>query len=184
VVFVLLIGLRVVVGVPAALECNWVFQVTESAARSRYVAGLKKTIFGQWFLPLAALIFLVHLWLWKDVEAALLHAAFCLTLSGLGIEILFYRFRKIAFASTHVPGRLQLQTRGVLYLVGLLALLSALAGLDKALLSRPGWFWIFLAVAAALGACLDLRSARFLNENPLIYDEEPEPVMIGFPEER
>jgi hypothetical protein len=182
-VFVLLAGLRVVVDVPAALESNWVFRVTESAARSRYVAGLKKTIFVQWFLPLSILIFLAHLWLWRDGRAALLHAAFCLALSGLGIEALFYRFRKVPFASSHVPGRLRLQTRGVPYILGLLALLAALAGLEKALLSHPGRFWAFLPVAAALGVFLDLRSARFLKDNPLIYDEEPEPAMIGFPED-
>jgi len=182
-VFVLLAGLRIVVDVPAALESNWVFRLTESAERSRYVVGLKKTIFGQWFLPLSILLFVAHLWLWRDGRAALLHAVFCLVLSGLGIEALFYRFRKIPFASSHVPGRLQLQTRGAPYLAGLLALLSALSILEKDLLSHPGRFWAFLPISAVLWVFLRSRSARFLKDNPLVYEEEPEPAMIGFPED-
>ena len=182
-VFVLLAGLRVVVDVPAALESNWVFQVTESSERSRYVGGLKKTILGQWFLPMSALIFFAHLWLWKDGRAALLHAVFCFVLSGLGIEALFYRFRKIPFASTHVPGRLQPHARGVPYLAGLLALLTALANLEKALLRQPRYFWAFLPASGVLWVFLRTRSARFLKDHPLIFDEKPEPAMTGFPED-
>jgi hypothetical protein len=182
-VFVLLAGLRVVVDVPASLESNWVFRVTETADRGRYVAGLKKTIFGQWLLPLSALIFLTHLGLWKDGQAALLHAVFCLAIACIGIEAFFYRFRKIPFASTHVPGKLQLQTWAVPYLVGLLGLLAALAALEKSLLRHPGRFGAFLAASAALWAFLRVRNSRFLKDNPLIYDEEPEPALIGFPED-
>ncbi|HSA95584.1 MAG TPA: hypothetical protein VLJ16_06010, partial [Acidobacteriota bacterium] len=182
-VFILLAGLRIVVDVPAALDSNWVFRVTETDARPRYVRGLKKTIFVQWLLPLSGLIFLAHLWLWKDGRAALFHAVFCLSVSGLGLEALFFRFRKIPFASTYVPGKLRLQTRVIPYLLGFLALLAALAGLEKALLGHPARFVIFLAAAVALSIVLDLRSVRSLKDNPLIYEEEPEPAMIGFPED-
>ncbi|MGZ5440196.1 MAG: hypothetical protein ACXWFJ_10105, partial [Candidatus Aminicenantales bacterium] len=181
-VLVLLAGIRVVVDVPAALDSNWVFRVTESAERGRYVSGLKKTILVQWFFPLSILVFFAHLWLWRDGRAALFHAVFCLVLSGVGIEVLFFRFRKIPFASTHVPGRLQLQTRGVPYLIGVLGLLAALSSLEKALLGRPGYFWVFLPVSAFIWAFLRSSNARFLKDHPLVYEEEPEPAMTGFPE--
>jgi hypothetical protein len=182
-IFVLLAGIRVVVDVPAALESNWVFRVTESAERGRYVSGLKKVIFFQWFLPLSILIFIIHLWLWRDGQAALDHAVFGLALSGLGIETLFYHFRKVPFASTHVPGKLQLQTRAVPYLVGLLGLLAALSSLEKALLRHPGYFWGFLLISVVIWALLRIHNTRFLRTNPLIYEEEPEPAMIGFPDD-
>jgi len=182
-VFVLLAGIRVVVDVPAALESNWVFRVTESAERGRYVSGLKKTILAQWFFPLSILIFFSHLWLWGEWRTALGHAAFVLVLSGLGIEALFYRFRKIPFASTHVPGKLQLQTRSVPYLAGLVGLLAALSGLEKAVLKHAGYFWIFLFVSAVLWVFLRISNAHFLKDHALVYEEEPEPAMIGFPED-
>lgn len=182
-VFALLGGLRAVVDIPAALESNWIFRLTESPARHLFVSGLKKTLLVQWFLPFSALIFGAHLWLWKNVVSALFHMSFCLALSVLGIELLFHRYRKIPFAGTQVPGKLRLQTRVVPYVIGLLALLSALAGLERSLLARPGRFGAFLPVSAALWAFLWRRNAAFLKDHPLIYDEEPEPALIGFPED-
>jgi len=183
VVFVLLASIRTVVDVPAALESDWVFRITESAARSGYVAGLKKMILGQWLLPLAGLIFLAHLGLWKDGRAAGLHALFCLLVGALGLEVLFSRYRKIPFAGAHVPGKLLLQRRALPYLAGLLALLSALSALERSLLGQPGRFWLFLPVALALWAFGWVRSARYLERTPLVFDEEPEPAMIGLPED-
>ncbi len=179
---VLLVGLRVVADVPAALESNWVFRATESARRSRYLSGLKKTIFFGWLLPLSILIFLVHLWLWADWRSAFNHAVFGLVISGLGIEALFFRFRKIPFASSHVPGKLKLQTRGVPYLFGFIALLAALSFIEKGLLRNPSYFWIFFVVSTTAWLLLRMNSARFLKANPLIYEEEPEPVMTVFPD--
>ncbi|HOW85231.1 MAG TPA: hypothetical protein P5119_08720 [Candidatus Aminicenantes bacterium] len=181
-VLVLLAGLRAVVDVPAALESNWIFRVTETAERSRYVSGLKKAVFFQWLLPLSALLFAAHLWLWRDGRAASLHAVFCLALSALGVEAFFFRYRKVPFASTFVPGKLRLQTRGMLYVAGLLALLAALAAVEKALLAHPGSFGAFIPASAALWAVLRIDSARFLRDHPLIYEEEPEPALVGFPE--
>jgi hypothetical protein len=182
-VFVLLAGVRIVVEVPAALESNWIFRVTESAARNRYAAGFKKTILFQWFLPLSILAYFAHLWLWADGRLAFRHAVFILALSGLGIEALFFRFRKIPFASTHVPGKMQLQGRGLPYLAGLVGLLAALSSLEKALLKDSASFWIFLAAATVAGGILRAFSARFLKANALIYEEEPEPALIGFPDD-
>jgi hypothetical protein len=147
------------------------------------VTGLKKTLFFQWFLPLSGLIFAAHLWLWRATRPALLHAIFCLVVSALGIEALFFRFRKIPFASTHVPGKLQLQTRGIPYVLGILGLLTVLSSLEKALLMEPAYFWVFLPVSAVIWAGLEIRSASFLKGHPLVYEEEPEPAMIGFPED-
>jgi len=179
---VLLIGIRVVVDMPAALESNWVFRATESTRRGRYISGLKKTIFFNWLLPLSILVFLVHLWLWVDWRSAFNHAVFGLVISALGIEALFFRFRKIPFASLHVPGRLKLQTRGVLYLLGFIALLAVLSFIEKGLLRNPSYFWLFFVISAISWVLLRMNSARFLKTNPLIYEEEPEPAMVVFPD--
>jgi hypothetical protein len=57
-----------------------------------------------------------------------------------------------------------------------------LANLDKALLGHQGLFWAFFPAAAALWIILRIANARFLDSHPLIYEDEPEPAMIGFPE--
>ncbi len=179
---ILLVGIRVVASLPAALESNWVFRATESARKDRYISGLKKAILFKWLLPLSILIFLSHLWLWADWRSAFNHAVFGLVISGLGIEALFFRFRKIPFASSHVPGKLKLQTRGVPYLFGFIAVLAVLSFIERGLLKSPSYFWVFFIVSAAAWLLLRMDGARFLKANPLIYEEEPEPAMIGFPD--
>ncbi|MBE3041828.1 hypothetical protein IMZ48_04455, partial [Candidatus Bathyarchaeota archaeon] len=148
----------------------------------RYISGLKKTIFFNWLLPLSILVFLVHLWLWTDWRSAFNHAVFGLVISGLGIEALFFHFRKIPFASSPVPGKLKLQTRGVLYLLGFIALLAVLSFIEKGLLRNPSYFWLFFVISAISWVLLRMNSARFLKGNPLIYEEEPEPAMVVFPD--
>jgi hypothetical protein len=182
-VLILLAAIRVVVDIPAALESNWVFRLTEVAERRRYVSGLKTTILLQWLLPLSILLFLVHARLWRNTGAAGLHAGFCLALSALGIEALFFHYRKIPFASTHVPGKLQLQIRGIPYLFGIIAFLAVLANLDKAISGHPGLSWAFFPASAVLWAVLRVANARFLDSHQLIYEEEPEPAMLGLVEE-
>lgn len=181
-ILVLLAAVRFVVDIPAALESNWVFRVTEAAERHKYITGLKTTIFVHWFLPLSALIFLAHQWLWKNAPAAGLHAGFCLALSALGLETFFFHYQKIPFASSYVPGKLRLQIRGIPYLAGIIALLAALANLDKALLGHPWLFLAFFPAAAILWAVLRIVNTRFVDSRPLIYEEEPEPAMISLPE--
>lgn len=176
---VLLAAIRVVVCVPASLECNWIFRTTESVCRDRYVSGLKKTVFFKWLLPLAALIFLFHLWLWPGWRTAFDHAIFGLAVAAVGMEAFFFRFDRIPFASAYVPGKLRLQTRGGFVVLGFIGLLAALASLETWLLENPPGLWGFLALAAVAWALLNAGSALHLRRNPLEYDEQPEPAMIS-----
>jgi hypothetical protein len=176
---ILLAALRVVVCVPASLECNWIFRTAESPRRGRYVSGLKKAVFFKWLLPLAVLIFLFHVWLWPGWQAALGHALFGLAAAAVGMEALFFRFDRIPFASAYVPGKFRLQSRGILFVGGLAGLLAALARLEKWLLESPSRLGVFMAVSAAAWALLNAGSALHLRRNPLVYDEQPEPAMIS-----
>jgi hypothetical protein len=77
---------------------------------------------------------------------------------------------------------LKLQTRGVLYLLGFIALLAVLSFIEKGLLRNPSYFWLFFVISAISWVLLRMNSARFLKTNPLIYEEEPEPAMVVFPD--
>ena len=180
---VLLVGLRAIADIPVSPEARWVFQVTETVRRTRYIAGLKKAIFFMWFLPLAVLVFLSHLLLWKNWQTAFNHGVFGLTVSALGIEAFFYRFRKIPFACTNVPGKWRLQTRAIPYLACFISFIVLFSFIEKELLRDPSRFFLFFAFSAGVWAVLRIGSVRFLKTHPLIYDEEPEPALITFPDE-
>jgi hypothetical protein len=67
-------------------------------------------------------------------------------------------------------------------LFGFIAILAVLSFIERGLLKSPSYFWVFFIISAAAWLLLRMDSARFLKANPLIYEEEPEPAMIGFPE--
>jgi hypothetical protein len=180
---VMLMGIRSVVNIPAAPEARWVFQVTETARRGRYVSGLKKAILFKWFVPLSVLVFFGYLLMWRDWQSAFNHAVFGLTVSVLGIEGFFFRYRKVPFACPNVPGRLKLQTRGIPYLLGFISLLAMLSAVEKGLLRDPSKFIIFFAFSLLIWAALRVGSVRFLRTHPLIYEEEAELALVTFPED-
>ncbi len=177
---ILLAGLRSVIDQPVAPEANWVFEVTESAETSRYISGFKKVIFVKWILPLFAAVFALHLGLWS-FGTALGHAAYGLTLAALGLEALFLHFRKIPFACATVPGKAKLHMRGVVFVLAFYAFLEICAAIEHRLLKQPRGFIVFFALAAGIWAAIRANNARFLRGKSLLFEEEPEPVMVVFP---
>ena len=93
----------------------------------------------------------------------------------------FYRYRKVPFACSWVPGKLKLQFTAVPWLIGILLAGTALAAVERSILAGPSRGLVFLGVAAAAWGALRAGNRRFYRENGLLYEEEPEAAMIGFP---
>lgn len=179
--FSVLAGIRALVNVPASPAANWIFQVTDTGRPMRYVAGLKKAIFLRWLAPLFCLVFAVHLVIW-DFGPALEHALFGLTVSGLGLAAFFFRFRKIPFACTYVPGRTRIQTRLIPYVIFVLVFFSITSAIEEELLRVPWQFVYFFALSAGLWLAFRIDGQRFYRGASLLYEEEPDPAMVTFPE--
>jgi hypothetical protein len=179
--FSILAGVRALVNVPASPGANWIFQVTDTGRPMRYVAGLKKAVFLRWLVPLFCLVFAFHLVIW-DFGPALEHALFGLTVSGLGLAAFFFRFRKIPFACTFVPGRTRIQSRLIPYILFVLVFFSATAAIERELLRAPWEFVYFFAASACLWLALRIDAERFYRGASLLYEEEPDPAMVTFPE--
>ena len=178
--FAALAGARVVVDRPAALEANWIFRLAESARTRLYVSGLKKAVAVKFLLPLFAAVFVLHRALW-DVRTAALHAAFGLVVSLLALEALFIRYRKVPFACSWVPGKLNLHFTAIPCLIGLLLLMMTLAAIEKSILVDPVRGLVFLGGAAAAGLVIRARNRRFYRTASLRFDEEPNGALIQLP---
>jgi hypothetical protein len=178
--FTVVVALRMLVDRPAALEANWVFRLTETPRVSRYASGLKKAVILKFLVPLFLAVLGIHALLW-DFRSALTHAAFGLIVSVLGVEAAFFRFRKIPFACSWVPGKLKLHVTAIPCLIGLLLSMMALAAIEKSVLAHPAREIVFLAVAAAAGFALWWGNRRFYRTAALLYDEEPEAALIELP---
>lgn len=174
-------GVRVVADRPASLEANWVFRLTETGRPGFYASGLKKAVLLGYVVPLFLAVFALHAILW-DGRTAALHAAFGFVVSGLVVDGAFFRYPKVPFACSWVPGRLKLQFTAVPILIGVLLSGTALAVVEKSILAVPARGFVFLAVAAAAWAALREGNRRFYRSSGLLFDEEPEPALIGFPD--
>jgi len=178
--FTLVVALRALVDQPASLEANWVFRLTETPRVSRYASGLKKAIVLEFLLPLFLVVLGIHALLW-DTGPALTHAAFGLIVSVLGVEAAFFRFRKVPFACSWVPGKLKLHFTAIPCLVGLLLSMMILAAVEKSVLADPLRAVVFLAAAGAAGFAFRVANRRYYRTATLLYDEEPEPALIELP---
>ena len=178
--FTIIAGIRVLVDRPVALEANWIFRLTETAKTSRYASGLRKAVFLKFLVPLFIGVLAVHAVLW-DFRAAFVHAAFGLIVSFLALQAAFYRYRKIPFACSWVPGKLKLQFTAIPVLAGLLLSMMALSAIEKSVLAHPVRALVFLAVAAGAGFAFRQGNRRFYRGAALCYDEAPEAAMVELP---
>jgi hypothetical protein len=173
-------GLRVLVDRPAALEANWVFRLTETPRTSRYASGLRKAVTLKFLVPLFIAVLAAHALLW-DFRAALTHAVFGLIVSFLALQAAFYRYRKIPFTCSWVPGKLKLQFTAIPVLIGLMLSMMALAAIEKSVLADPVRAIVFVAVSAGTGLALWQGNRRFCRGASLCYEEEPDAAMVELP---
>ncbi len=181
VAFVLIAGIRSLVNLPAAVEANWIFQLTETPRRRRYIAGLRKAVFLRLAVPLSAAVLVAHLTVW-NFRDAFLHSTFILGVSLLGIEAAFFRFRKIPFACTYLPGKSRIYQWVFPSAIGIVVLLTLASKLEIWLFRRPSRFGFWFLGIAAAASVLEWMDERLFGSLPLVYEEEPEPALVGFPE--
>jgi hypothetical protein len=177
--FFFLLGIRSLTNVPASLEANWIFQITERAPRRHYFAGLKKAIFFEALIPLFFLLFIFnnYLWGWKP---ALLHGLYGIAASVLLLEILFFRYPKVPFACTFVPGKAKVHVYWLPYVFGFVIYASFLSSLERFLFANPRYFLNYFVICGILFAASRLyQELGFYRRRPILYHEEPEPVMIS-----
>jgi len=176
--FTIVAGLRAVVDRPAAIEANWIFRLTETPRTSLYASGLKKAVVLHFLAPLFLAVLALHALIW-DVRSAAAHAGFGFLVSVLGVEAAFFRYRKVPFACTWVPGRLKLHYTAIPALVGLLLTMMALAAVEKSVLASPSRAAVFLAVWAGTGLALREGNRRYYGKTAALrYEEEPEGALI------
>jgi hypothetical protein len=175
--FFLLVGLRYIFTVPAELGAKWIFQLEAGYEPWQYLSGVCKAML---LLALAPLfIFLAPLYLivsgWPQM---LLHLAYCLMLALMLVEMLMFRFPKIPFTCSYLPGKANLRLYWAPYLFACLVYVSTVISLESWLLQQPDRFLAFFLVTG--GALLLFRAYqdRWMTRRfEFIFEEEPEPAV-------
>jgi hypothetical protein len=177
--FFLLLGLRSAFNIPYAAEANWVFQLTERQDRRPYYTAIKKLILVGLFLPLGAVMAVVHGRAWGAGPTAW-HILYGLGWLALGAEGMFWNFARIPFACRVVPGKAKLHARWLPYGLGFLAGLGLLVSCERSLFLSPGGFALALPSLAGLIIGLEIYQRRIIYPRlALVFEEEPEPIMVS-----
>lgn len=176
--FFLIIGLRAVVNIPVSLEANWIFRIREDREKRHYFLGFKKGIFFFTIFPLFFLLFIFYFFLW-GWQNAFLHCLYGLVCSIFLMEIVFLGYRKIPFACSYLPGKSKMHVFWMVYLLSFLSYVFFLTLIEYELLKVPSNFFLFYGIIFGLLIIIRIYQNYFLyRKTEIIYEEEPEPVMV------
>ena len=128
--FVLVSAARAVFQIPSELPANWAFRVTEDHTADRYLPAMRKWIVACALVPLFAFLAIGQFALLHPALAAF-RLIFQFITALLLTELLFFRFRSVAFTCAHLPGKTNLVGLCTLYFVGLSVYGRAMAAVQS-----------------------------------------------------
>jgi len=176
--FFLVAGIRSVSSVPAAAEARWIFRLVEFSERKHVFIGFKKAVFFGLLGPLALAVFIISylLWGWKNAG---LHSFFVLTVSTLLLQAVFFRYPKIPFACSYLPGKGRVHLFWLAYFIAFYLYVSILCVIEKELFLAPrNWISFYTVMLILLAGFKIYNDFIFSRKTPFVYDDEPEPVMV------
>jgi len=169
----LLIALRAVFTVPAALRANWIFRLTENAAHRPATAGARRAAAAV-VLLLLAVLFPAHLLMW-GARVALLHFTAGLLASLAVAAALFSGFRKIPFTCSSVPGKSSVRLAWPIYVLLFLAGTFGLAAVERVALETPTGSALLLGILFVILILLGIRGRwKAAAARSLVFFEEPD----------
>jgi hypothetical protein len=145
-------AVRVVFALPITLRANWIYRITETRNVTLYTKALRRTFLILVITPvwtIFAALFLA-IWPWKLAASHLI----CLGLLGIILcDLAIYRFHKIPFTCSYLPGKGNVQF-GFWIFFALLVLSSLVAATEWEMLQKPisGVIVLLALVAAAIAA--------------------------------
>ncbi len=175
--FFALSGMRFAFTIPAELRANWAFQAAEPEESGRCRSGVRKAmlVFGVCPVLLGLLPFHVLIWGWPVAAVHLLYGAL---LSAMLAEALLFRFEKIPFTCSYLPGKANLKLLWPVYLMAYTTYAYTMSAVECRLLTHPGLFVIFVVVGAAVLLVLARYGKRqFGPEFRFLFDDQPEPAV-------
>jgi len=173
--FCAIAGLRAIFAIPLALPANWAFRITAVHSPGAYFGAVRKSLVALGVIPVWIVSVVAYFWIWRGRPAfehvlVLLLAGFLLTDRSL------YRFRKIPFACSWLPGGVQFKMRLGVYVLLFLMFAGLMARIELWTMQKFARFAVLLAIlsAAAVRACR--RSTEFANSpgNRIQFEDLPQ----------
>jgi hypothetical protein len=175
--FVVLCGLRVLLGIPVEIRANWMFRLyAPEDDIAAGIGGVRTALLLTVVAPVALSAGLVGAALWGPATGAL-HALLTAAFGAVLGDVLLIGFRKVPFTAQYYPGRSRTRTLWPAYPIAFAAYAYSLAALEEALLTRPAAATVVLGCAALAMTGLAYLRRRTLRPPPGLVFEEEDPAM-------
>src|SRR5712691_875073 len=170
--YCLLVGIRLAYEVPSDLPANWVFRlwIEPGGEPPRQVARKILLTFSLgWIAPLCFL-YSALLWGWLT---ALLQTALLIACSGVFVEVLLVRFRKIPFTCSYPAFQSHSTLVLVAYLIGFVVFAIYIPQIVRwSLVTRWGAAGFIPAVLLSLGGLRQFRKQMLDMDKQLVFEED------------
>jgi hypothetical protein len=168
------IGARAVFALPIALPASWIFRLTAVHSPQAYFSAARKALSAVAVMPVLLICFAAYGVLWpgrKGIE----HSVALTLLSVILLEFSLYRFRKIPFVCSYLPGKANLKVKLGIY--GMLFLLLCDAGvqIEAASLQKAKSFAILTLILLVAAVWSWRRTVRMAasSDARIQFDEAP-----------
>jgi hypothetical protein len=174
------LGTRIIFTMPLDLRANWIFRVTPVRGGAESLSAARFSLYLLAWLPVwtGSAAWFLSTWPWRMAAAHLV--AFGLV-GALVVELCLYKFRKIPFTCSWLPGKSNIVFAfgGFSFLLQLLLIRGAAFELDA--LGDPGRYTTMIGVLLAAVAVTRLFTSRQASaDEPVVqFDEEEIPVLQG-----
>jgi hypothetical protein len=165
-------GMRVVFAFPLELRANWIFRAVGVHGAGEILVGSRRALLLLSMAPVWLISAAVCFWLWPWRQAAA-HLAVLGLMGMILADVCLWRFRKIPFTCSYLPGKSQVHMVVVAAVILILLVAQSVVWEQEAL-QKPGMTAATLALLGAAAVAIRWRttvSARF-DEEGLQFEEQ------------
>jgi predicted permease len=169
--FFAVIATRAVFSLPIALPANWIFRLTAVQQPAAYCAAVRKSLLTLCALPVWLAWAAVCLTIWP-ARPSLQHLAILGVCAVLMTDFALYRFRKVPFACSYLPGKANLHVRLAIGAIAFIFVTNQGVELEYFALHNLAAFLIVFLVLVAV-ACWAYRRRASNPVSELQFEELP-----------
>lgn len=175
--FFILVGLRFAFSVPADLNANWIFKIINKQKLEKSYGGIQTFMFGAANVPLL-LVFAPYYLTILEFRMVAMHVLFASIISLILIKLLLFRFEKLPFACSYLPGRANIKALWPVYLLGFAVYSFGTTALELWMLqgTKAYFTFVFIAGVGIIGLSR-FRSAFLKGIKAIQFEDEPEQVV-------
>lgn len=171
--FFILVGLRFAFSIPADLNANWIFRIIDKQQLERYYRGVYKFMLGAINIPLLIIFAPCYLMAWGP-RLVVCHIIYVSILSLILIELLLFRYIKLPFTCSYLPGKTNIVLLWPAYVLACIIYSYGTTVLERWMLHGLIRYVILIVAAGVIFIGINRYRSIFLKRiGEIRFEEEP-----------